>query len=118
MQIPAHNEANLNLGRRNFLRTASVAAAAGLTLTDARLFTAHAEGQGATSAPPAAQLFTAETLEGDIKALQAAPGNNNLVNGKNFTVVLTSETAKIAKEFEWHEGRDHLIQILEGTTVY
>lgn len=27
------------------------------------------------------------------------------------------EKAKIAKEFEWHEGRDHVLQILSGTTV-
>jgi uncharacterized protein YjlB len=26
--------------------------------------------------------------------------------------------AKSAKEFEWHEGRDHLLQILDGSTVY
>ena len=31
---------------------------------------------------------------------------------------MTTETSKIAKEFEWHEGRDHIVQILEGSTVY
>jgi mannose-6-phosphate isomerase-like protein (cupin superfamily) len=27
------------------------------------------------------------------------------------------EKAESAKEFEWHEGRDHVLQIIEGTTV-
>ena len=25
---------------------------------------------------------------------------------------------KSPKEFEWHEGRDHLVQIIDGSTVY
>ena len=53
-----------------------------------------------------------------MKALQAAPGNKNLVDSKAlpFTVVLTTEEKKSGKEFEWHEGRDHILQILDGTT--
>jgi mannose-6-phosphate isomerase-like protein (cupin superfamily) len=55
-----------------------------------------------------------------MKALQAAPGNKNLFDAKTlpFTVVLTTEEKKSAKEFEWHEERDHILQILEGTTHY
>lgn len=68
--------------------------------------------------PDKFQVFTAEALAGDAKALQGSPGNNNLVTLKNVTVVLTTETAKSAKEFEWHEGRDHVVQIVEGSTVY
>ena len=113
------NLAIKNPSRRNFLRTAPVAAAAGLTLADASLFAPHAAGQSAMPAVPATfQLFTAQSIQEGIKALQAKPGNDNLVDAKNFTVVLTTETAKSAKEFEWHEGRDHLIQILDGSTVY
>jgi len=37
--------------RRNFLRTATVAAAAGLTLGDSKLFAAPALGQGTAAAP-------------------------------------------------------------------
>jgi quercetin dioxygenase-like cupin family protein len=44
--------------------------------------------------------------------------NSNLVTAKNFTVSLGIETAKSAKEFEWHESRDHVMQILDGSTVY
>jgi len=113
------NLAIKNPSRRNFLRTAPVAAAAGLALADAKLFAAQTAAQGAPPAAPATfQLFTAQTIQDDSKALQANPGNNNLVGGKNFTVVLTTETAKSAKEFEWHEHRDHVLQILDGTTVY
>jgi len=40
------------------------------------------------------------------------------VQGKNFAVVLTVETSKTGAEYEWHEGRDHVFQILEGETIY
>jgi mannose-6-phosphate isomerase-like protein (cupin superfamily) len=115
------NFAITNPSRRNFLRTAPVAAAAGFALTDAALFAADAAGQSAVPAVPAGfQLFTAQSIQEDIKALQAKPGNNNLVDATTMpcTVVLTTETAKNAKEFEWHEGRDHIVQILDGSTVY
>jgi mannose-6-phosphate isomerase-like protein (cupin superfamily) len=105
--------------RRTFLRAVPAAAAAGLALADALSFTASAAAQSAAEPASASfQLFTAPQIEDDLKALAAAPGNNNLVQGKNFVMVLTTETAKSAKEFEWHEGRDHVFQILDGTTVY
>jgi mannose-6-phosphate isomerase-like protein (cupin superfamily) len=115
------NFAIKNPSRRRFLRTAPGAAAAGLALTDALQFAARAAGQSAAPAGPVTfQLFTAQSIQEDIKALQAKPGNNNLVDAKTMpcTVVLTTEAAKSAKEFEWHEGRDHVLQILEGSTVY
>ena len=75
MENTAMKNAILNRGRRNFLRTASVAAAAGLTLGDSKLFAAPAEGQGAVAAPSAEiQLFTAEKLQADITAMKAVPG--------------------------------------------
>ena len=104
--------------RRSFLLTATAAAAAGFTIGDARLFAAPAEGQGESAASANFQLFTAEHLEADIKAMQAAPANKNIVENKNFVVILTVETAKSAKEFEYHEGRDHVLTILDGSTVY
>ena len=33
-------------------------------------------------------------------------------------MVLTTEKAKSGAEFEWHEHRDHVFQILDGSTVY
>jgi mannose-6-phosphate isomerase-like protein (cupin superfamily) len=104
--------------RRSFL-CALPAAAAGLAFGDAVLFPSRGAGQGAPAASAGAfQLFAADTLARDVDALDVAPGNNNLVNDKTFTVALTVEKAKSAAEFEWHEGRDHIFQILDGSTVY
>lgn len=103
----------MNASRRNFLRTAPIAAAASLSAS-----APLAVAWGETGETEMFQVFTAEALAADIRALQATPGNNNLVTAKNFAVVLTTETAKSAKEFEWHEERDHVVQIVEGTTVY
>jgi mannose-6-phosphate isomerase-like protein (cupin superfamily) len=113
------NHAVKNPGRRNFLRKAPVAAAAGLTLADATLFASYAAGQNVTPVAPAGfQLFSAQNIQEDMKALQAKPGNDNLFGSKEFTVVLTTEKIKSATEFEWHEFRDHVLLILDGSTVY
>ena len=110
------NQAN---SRLSFLRTAPLAAAA-LPLANSLL---HAEplgsGQAAT-APVPFTVITAEQIQADSKALQAKPGNKDLASSKelHFFFVLTTETAHSAPEFEWHEGRDHILQVLEGTTLY
>jgi quercetin dioxygenase-like cupin family protein len=103
--------------RRNFLRSARLAAAAGFCLAESSL-PALAAAQSTTPVP--FQLFSAAKLANAMKDLQAKPGNNNLFDNPAlpFTVVLTTETTKSAKEFEWHEGRDHIFHILEGTTTY
>ena len=104
-----------NQSRRNFLRTAPVAAAVSLTLPKELL---------AQATPHAAtvpfQSFTAEQIATAEAALKAKPGDNNLFTAPSLplAVVLTTEVAKSAKEFEWHEGRDHVVQILEGSTLY
>ena len=110
-----------NSHRRKFLRAVPAAAAAGFTIANASLFAPVAAGQTPANAAAGAatfQVFSAQDIQGDAKALLASPGNNNLVQGKNFAVVLTVETAKSAKEFEWHEGRDHILQVLDGSTIY
>jgi mannose-6-phosphate isomerase-like protein (cupin superfamily) len=109
-----------NRTRRNFLRTAPLAAAATLSLTD-KLALATDAGQSAGSAAPQPfQVFTAAKLVDAMKALQAKPGNDNLYEPKALplTIVLTTEEKKSAKEFEWHEGRDHILLVHEGETVY
>jgi len=104
--------------RRSFLTATPMAVAAGFAMIDASAFAVGAPMEGpAPSAAGTYQLFTAETIADDARALDANPGNNNLVGGTNFTVALTAETAKSASEFEWHEGRDHVLQIIEGSTV-
>jgi len=113
------NLAIKNPSRRNFLCTAPVAAAAGIALADASLFARPAAAQGAEAgAPGKFQVFTAQTLADDMKTLDAAPGNNNLVTDPGVVIILTVEKDKSAKEFEWHEHRDHVFQILDGSTVY
>ena len=57
----------------------------------------RAAGRRARAAAGRFQLFTAQQIQDDVKALEASPGNNNLVQGKNFAVVLTVETAKSAR---------------------
>jgi len=113
------NDAVNGPGRRDFLRAVPAVAVGGLAIADGSLFAARAAADDAINSGAAAfQVFSAQQIQDDIKALAASPGNNNLVQGMNFTVVLTTETAKSAKEFEWHEGRDHVLQILDGSTVY
>ena len=109
--------------RRNFLRTAPVAAAASIALTDKLLFAAQASAPApaAASAPVPFQLFTAQQLADDAKALAAKGGNNNLVAasvGLTCAVVMTTEINHSATDFEQHEGRDHIFIILDGSTVY
>jgi mannose-6-phosphate isomerase-like protein (cupin superfamily) len=106
--------------RRNFLRTAPLAAAVTLSLTD-KLASASDGGQSAgSSVPQPFQVFSAEKLADAMKTLQAKPGNDSLYEPKALplTIVLTTEERKSAKEFEYHEGRDHIFLILEGATKY
>jgi quercetin dioxygenase-like cupin family protein len=106
--------------RRNFLRTAPVAAAT-LALTDKLLFAAQAPAPAPVAHVPY-QVFTAQQLADDAKALAARGGNNNLVAtataGFICPIVMTTEIAKTAPEFEQHEGRDHIILITDGSTLY
>jgi mannose-6-phosphate isomerase-like protein (cupin superfamily) len=110
-----------NTSRRNFLRTAPVAAAASFALTDALLLAAQTPVASSDSAAAPFQLFTAQQLADDTKALAAKGGNNNLVDVKPnlpFSMVLTTEIAKSAPNFEQHAERDHIFIILDGSTVY
>lgn len=107
-----------NSSRRSFLRTAPVAAAAGFAFADGSLFASNAAAQSTADAGGTFKLFSAQTIQDDIKVLEAKPGTNFLLTEKNFTVMLILEKAASAKEFEWHEGRDHFLQVLDGTTVY
>ena len=117
-------------GRREFLRSAPVAAAAGLMLAEASLLKAEAlaAAQGSTqaSAPVSGQAattykyFPAQIIESDFAALEAEPGSKVLVNTDviGAVVELMVEKRTGQAEFEWHETRDHLIQVLEGAVVY
>jgi quercetin dioxygenase-like cupin family protein len=103
----------LNQTRRTFLRTAPLAAAA-VSLPLSEKFAV------AATAPEPIQVLKADKLAAAMAKLHSAPGNENLYDSKTLpmTVVMTTEEKKAGKEFEWHEGRDHIFQILEGTTTY
>jgi quercetin dioxygenase-like cupin family protein len=98
--------------RRQFLRSAPLAAAAGLALTDVEL--------DAQAPPQPFKLIHAGQLAEALTVLQQKPGNYTVydVPALPFTAVLTVEEKHAAKEFEWHEGRDHLLQVVDGTTMY
>jgi mannose-6-phosphate isomerase-like protein (cupin superfamily) len=106
--------------RRNFLRTAPLAAAVTFPLAETMLHASGlgAGGQGSMTEP--FEVIRTEKLAEAIKTLQGKPGNDNLYASKNlpFTLVLTTEEKKSGKEFEYHEGRDHIFHILDGTTKY
>jgi len=113
----------IEMERRSFLRAVPGAALAGLTLTglilaDGSLFTASAAAQEASSGDDKFVLFSASKLDEEIKALDTNPANKTLYQCDTFQLLLTVEKEKAAKEFEWHEHRDHVIQILEGSTTY
>lgn len=104
-----------NPTRRSFLRSAPLAAAA-VALPG----TASAQAAVTPATAEHFKLITAAALTDAMHKLQAAPGNDNLFDAPALplAIVLTTEEKHSAKEFEWHEGRDHIVQILEGTTVY
>jgi quercetin dioxygenase-like cupin family protein len=79
-----------------------------------------AQTETSTETPVPFKLLTAGELATDTQHLQANPGNDNLFDSKAlpFTIVLTTEEKKAAREFEYHGGRDHILQILDGSTVY
>src|SRR5580698_9188423 len=106
--------------RRDFLRTAPLAAAVTLPLTEMLHASAIAGGgQGSGTTEPF-EVIRGEKLAEAIRTLQVKPGNENLYVSQKlpFTVVLTTEEKKSAKEFEYHEGRDHIFHILDGSTKY
>jgi mannose-6-phosphate isomerase-like protein (cupin superfamily) len=107
--------------RRTFLRTAPVAAAVGFTLTDAlKAMAQSAPGADINAAAQPYKLWPSKELDADIAALKAKPGDNKLYESKAIPeqIILTVETHKSAALFEWHEGRDHLLYVLDGSTVY
>jgi mannose-6-phosphate isomerase-like protein (cupin superfamily) len=104
--------------RRQFLSSAPLAAAAvALPLTELA-----AEAQTGSPIAPSEKfhLTTGAEIEQQTKALHAKPGNFNIIDAPKIPLlaVLTVEDKKAAKEFEWHEGRDHLLQVLEGSCIY
>jgi mannose-6-phosphate isomerase-like protein (cupin superfamily) len=110
--------------RRDFLWAAPVAAVATLPLTDTLLSASPIASGGRQAAAGEShatfQLFPAQMIENMVKTLQASPGAKDIVTAKELAVSMTvsAEEKKAAKEFEFHEHRDHVFQVLDGTTHY
>src|SRR5947209_13516044 len=107
--------------RRNFLRAAPIAAAASIALPDKLLFAlANATGQGPPPTPVPFTLFTAEKLADSLKAFQTDLGEHYLYQPKvlPMTIAITAQNKSTGKEFEYHEGRDHIFLILDGATKF
>lgn len=108
--------------RRNFLLTAPLAAAVVSPLTDTfvRASTGVPEGaqSGDVNGGGPFQVFSAETMAGDLTAVQGTHGTKNLVTSPGTLMVISDETKKAGKEFEWHATRDHIFQVLDGETKY
>lgn len=103
--------------RRNFLLTAPLAAAVASPLADTVLRASTATGQG-SAMPIPFQVFTATDMASALKGVQADHGTKNLVTSPATLMVINEETKKAGKEFEWHETRDHIFQVLDGETKY
>ena len=113
--------------RRNFLWTASLAAAVALPLTDTLLSAstvpaAGDNGQGMQMPKPAPfKVITVADLQAAGKAAVSAPNaTKDLISDATvpFLMVVTTEGKKAGAEFEYHEGRDHILQVVEGSTSY
>ena len=109
--------------RRHFLKAAPLAAAT-LALPST-LRAASPASQAATpsvggEAPLTFQVVSASTLESTITQLKATPGVKDLFPAKTLPMVMnvTVESAKAAAEFEYHEHRDHIFQVVDGRTRY
>lgn len=105
------------VSRRRFLTSASVATVAAAAST----LPAFAEPAEDKAPPPEPfKLVPAAEFAKSAESLATHPGNFNFFDGTRLpvTAVMTVEEKHAAKEFEWHEGRDHLLQVIEGTTVY
>jgi quercetin dioxygenase-like cupin family protein len=96
--------------RRAFLLTAPLAAAGFRSLS----------AQATAPATEPVKFITNKQMDDLADKLGDHPGNQDLYAGKSlpFTYVMTVEQKKSPKEFEWHEGRDHVVQVLDGECVY
>jgi mannose-6-phosphate isomerase-like protein (cupin superfamily) len=110
-----------NQTRRNFLRVAPLAAAVTIPFAENMLWatsTGSTDTQAATPEP--FQLFSAEKLADVMKSFQTQLGEHYLYQPKALplTIAMTTQQKQIGKEFEYHEGRDHIFLILEGATKF
>ena len=110
-----------NQTRRNFLRVAPLAAAVTIPFAENMLWaTSTGSTDTQAAAPEPFQLFSAEKLADAMKSFQTQLGEHYLYQPKALplTIAMTTQQKQIGKEFEYHEGRDHIFLILEGATKF
>jgi mannose-6-phosphate isomerase-like protein (cupin superfamily) len=109
-----------NQSRRTFLKVAPLAAAA-IPLAQTMIFTSSASAADAPALSPGTiQLFTAEKIADAVKQFQAQLGEHYLYQPSDLpvTIAITAQGPKVAKDFEYHENRDHVFLILDGATKF
>lgn len=105
--------------RREFLQAAPLAAAASLPLA-ATIASGSSLGEAPGLKPEPFQVFTAEKIGEAMKTFQTQFGQHYLFQPEALplTIAMTTQEKTAAKEFEFHEGRDHVFLILEGATKF
>lgn len=104
--------------RRRFLMAAP--AVAGAVLADGSLFSppaASAQTAAASGVDPFT-LFAAANIQETLQALAGGKPSKTIYHDSNLSIILTAESAAAAREFEWHEQRDHVFRVLDGSTIY
>ena len=61
-------------------------------------------------------LYSKAQLDGFIAAEGANGGRDLFMKDWQSDIALTTKTAFQAKEYEWHEYRDHIFYVLDGST--
>lgn len=100
----------------------ATAVALGLSETPLLAATGAPAGSGAEGAGTGSfTLVKGSALQAAESGLATGAGSKGLASprdGGPFTVVIMAEEKKAAAEFEWHEARDHIFQIVEGSTKF
>jgi mannose-6-phosphate isomerase-like protein (cupin superfamily) len=116
-----HSRMANNQTRRNFLSVAPIATLATVPFVEKLLFaTLATPGEAPVESSEGFQLFTAEKLAGLIKSFHTDLGEHYLYQPATLplTIAISTQGAKPAGEFEFHETRDHIFLILEGATKF
>lgn len=108
-----------NLSRRRFLRAAPLAAIS-LPLAPKALFGSASPTDAAPASHETFQLISAENFSSALTALPADAGQHFLYQPHTIplAIALFAEGNKAAGEFEYHDARDHIFQILDGAALF
>jgi len=105
--------------RRNFLRVVPLAAM-GLPVAQHSLVAAGLARDPSSASTQDFEIIPAESFASSLKSLPADSAQHFLYRPESvpLTLALFSEGRKPAGEFEYHDGRDHVFQILDGSATF